>query len=230
MAKSVAIVQSNYIPWKGYFDLINAVDEFIFLDHVQYTKRTFRNRNRIKTAQGPKWLTVPVRVKGRYDQRIDEVEIDAPDWAETHLKTLYHAYGAAPSFDASWPLVEGLYDAPPSMLSEVNRSFVATICETLGITTTLSVSTDYETVEGADECLLVLTEQAGGDHYVSGPTARGRLDESIFDEAGVSVSYFDYDGYPEYDQPHPPFEHAVTILDLLFCVGADAPRYMKTFG
>ena len=97
--KTVAIVQSCYIPWKGYFDLINLVDEFILYDDRQYTRRDWRNRNRIKTPQGSQWLTIPVEVKGRYDQRIDETRISDPDWAEQHWKTLTHNYASAPHFD-----------------------------------------------------------------------------------------------------------------------------------
>ena len=108
--KRVAIVQSCYIPWKGYFDLINLVDEFILYDDRQYTRRDWRNRNRIKTAQGSQWLTIPVEVKGRYDQRIDETLISDPGWAEKHWKTLTHSYASAPHFDEYREAFEALYD------------------------------------------------------------------------------------------------------------------------
>src|SRR4051812_17670991 len=98
MSRRVAIVQSNYIPWKGYFDLIAAVDVFVLYDDAQYTRRDWRNRNRIKTPKGPAWLTIPVQVSGRYHQRIRDVVIDEPGWAETHWRTLMHHYGKAAAF------------------------------------------------------------------------------------------------------------------------------------
>src|SRR5215510_8709820 len=98
MAKKVAIVQSNYIPWKGYFDLINSVDEFILFDDMQYTKRDWRNRNRIKTPDGVAWLTIPVAVKGKYHQRIADTLVSDPSWIASHWKTIRHCYARAPYF------------------------------------------------------------------------------------------------------------------------------------
>ena len=225
--KSVACVQSNYIPWKGYFDLIASVDEFIFLDDAQYTKRGWRNRNRIKTPQGPVWLTVPVRVKGRYEQRIDETELAGEEWADKHFESLRHAYGRAPHFDDVAPMVREVYASECTMLSDLNQRFIREICAVLGIGTRLVRSTDYDASGRGDARLVSLCQEAGATAYLSGPTAAHRLDESLFTDVGVSVSYMDYDGYPEYDQLYPPFVHEVTVLDLLFHTGAQAPSYMK---
>jgi hypothetical protein len=228
--KKVAIVQSCYIPWKGYFDLINMVDEFILYDDRQYTRRDWRNRNRIKTPQGTQWLTIPVEVKGRYEQRIDETRINEPGWAEKHWKTLVHSYSRAPYFADYRQTLEELYgDATNPMLSIVNRTFLEAIAGLIGIETRLSWSTDYE-AEGTRTARLVsLCRAAGASSYLSGPNARDYLDEGLFGDAGIELEYMDYSGYPEYPQPYPPFDHAVTVLDLLFCVGEDAPRYMKSF-
>src|ERR1700754_2429408 len=98
-AKRVAIVQSNYIPWKGYFDLIAAVDEFILYDDMQYTRRDWRNRNQIKTPLGVQWMTVPVQVKGKYYQKIKDTEIDGIDWAEAHWRLLAQNYRRAAHFN-----------------------------------------------------------------------------------------------------------------------------------
>jgi len=229
MEKRIAAVQSNYIPWKGYFDLINSVDEFILLDDAQYTRRDWRNRNRIKTPQGIRWLTIPVTAKGRYLQRIDATEISDPAWADRHLTTLAHAYGRSRHFKRYLPYFERLYANASHMLSQVNRAFLETICEMLGIDTKLSWSADYPSALTKDERLVSLCQETGARHYLSGPTARGRLDERVFAEAGISVSYFDYSDYPIYDQLHPPFVHDVSIVDLLFNVGPDAHQYMKSF-
>lgn len=229
-AKRVAIVQSCYIPWKGHFDLINMVDEFILYDDRQYTRRDWRNRNRIKTPQGTQWLTIPVEVKGRYEQRIDETRISDSDWAETHWKTLHHSYASASHFHDYREAVEALYhDASDPRLSVVNRRFLEAINGMLGIETPLSWSTDYGAEGTRTERLVSLCRAAGATSYLSGPSAREYIDESLFDDAGIELQYMDYSGYPEYEQPHPPFEHAVTILDLLFSVGAEAPHYMKSF-
>ena len=226
--KTVAIVQSCYIPWKGYFDLIASVDEFILYDDRQFTRRDWRNRNRIKTPQGTQWLTIPVETKGRYHQRVDETLISDPGWARQHWKTFAQNYGAAPFFADYRDELESLYEtAPGPRLSAVNRHFLEGIGRLLGIGTTLVWSTDYPAEGAKTERLVSLCRAAGATSYVSGPRARDYLDEAAFASASIELSYFDYDGYPEYEQLHPPFDHAVTILDLLVNTGTDAPRYMK---
>jgi hypothetical protein len=228
--KRVAIVQSCYIPWKGYFDLINQVDEFILYDDRQYTRRDWRNRNRIKTPQGTQWLTIPVEVKGRYEQRIDETSISDPDWGDRHWKTLQHNYSGAPHFDDYAESLSSLYAGlDERRLSLLNRAFLDKICELLGIETTLSWSTDYEAQGTKTDRLVSLCHASGATAYLSGPRAREYMDESLFVEAGIELEYMDYTGYPEYPQLHPPFEHEVTVLDLLFNTGHEAPRFMKSF-
>jgi hypothetical protein len=230
-SKLVAIVQSNYIPWKGYFDLINLVDEFILLDDVQYTRRDWRNRNRIKTANGAQWLTIPVETKGRYFQTISETVVSDPDWPAHHWRTLQHHFAAAPYFKAYWPRLEELYGAlHERYLSEINYRFITAICELLGIPTKITWSMEYESSGQKTERLIGLCKQAGATAYLSGPAARAYLDEALFDQEGVALHYMDYSGYPEYPQLYPPFDHAVTMLDLLFNVGPAAPKYLKSFG
>jgi hypothetical protein len=228
----LAAVQSNYIPWKGYFDLINQVDEFVFLDEVQYTRRDWRNRNRIKVAGSLQWLTIPVEVKGRYYQRIDETRIAERSWAGKHFDTLMHAYRRAPHFDEIAGLLEPLYDrhAGTELLTDVNTGFVAAICGHLGIGTRLSRSTDYSTSDERSGRLLDLCRAAGADEYLSGPAARDYLDTGSFEAAGVRVMWADYSGYPEYPQLGGEFEHGVSIVDLLFNTGSAAPDHMKSFG
>lgn len=228
--RTVAIVQSSYIPWKGYFDLINLADEFVFYDDRQYTRRDWRNRNRIKTPQGTSWLTIPVQVKGKYLQRIDETLADGLAWREKHWSSFRHNYATAPHFHALEPRFARLYeDDSEDRLSAINHMFIEEVCDILGIETKLSWSTDYEAHGDRSERLLSLCLQTGATTYLSGPSARAYLDESLFAEQGIAVEYMDYSGYPEYPQPHPPFEHAVTILDLLFCTGQAAPTYLKSF-
>ena len=226
--RRVAIVQSNYIPWKGYFDLIAHVDEFVLYDDVQYTRRDWRNRNLIKTAHGPRWLTIPVATTGRYEQRIDETEVSDPEWTARHWDSIRHAYARADAFGEYGPAVEDLYQgAGEKLLTRINERFLRGICGLLGIDTTISRSDGYASDGERTERLVRLCERAGATHYVSGPAAQEYLRVELFERAGIEVSWFDYGGYPEYPQLHPPFEHRVSIIDLLLNTGAEAPRFMK---
>jgi len=229
MSKRVAIVQSSYVPWKGYFDLIRSVDEFILYDDVQFTRRDWRSRNRIKTARGPQWLSVPVQVKGRFEQRICEAQVDGTRWAHDHWQSLRHSYSKAPCFARYAAAVERAYAdcAGLASLSAVNRRLIECACQSLGIATPLSWSMDYDTGGDRSERLLGLCKAAGASHYLSGPAAKGYLDVALFERNDVGVSFADYEGYPAYDQLHPPFDHAVTVLDLIFHLGDDALSYMK---
>jgi hypothetical protein len=230
MSKRVAIVQSNYIPWRGYFDLINSVDEFILYDDMQYTIRDWRNRNIIKTANGPLWLTIPVEVKGKYFQKIKEVTVSDPQWARKHWASIVHNYSKAAYFSDSKELFAALYAATDErFLSKINHRFISAISQLLGIKTTISWSMDYEIQGDKTEKLVNLCKQAGATHYLSGPAAKSYLLEEPFIQEGISVSYMDYSGYPDYNQLYPPFEPGVSILDLIFNEGPEATRYMKTF-
>lgn len=228
MVKKVAIVQSNYIPWKGYFDLIASVDEFILYDDMQYTRRDWRNRNQIKTPQGLQWLTIPVQVKGKYHQKIRETEVDGADWRDAHWKALAQNYRRAPHFDAEARWIEPLYrEHGDVMLSAVNRRFIEAVCSRLGIETRISSSWDYRLDDGKSERLASLCQQAGGDVYISGPAARDYLEEAVFESMGIEVQWFDYAGYAEYPQLWGDFVHGVSVLDLLFNCGPDARRFLR---
>jgi hypothetical protein len=228
--KRVAIVQSNYIPWKGYFDLIGRVDEFVLYDDVQYTRRDWRNRNKIKTPAGVQWLSIPVQVKGKYLQKVKDTVVSGDEWRREHWETLTHCYGRAPFFRALADTFRGLYlGSTARFLSEINRAFLAAVCDLLGIRTRLKWSMDYRlSSDDPSERLLEVCAQAQAAEYLSGPAARAYLDEGLFRRAGIRLSYMDYTGYPEYPQLYPPFEHAVSVLDLLFMTGPDAPRYLKS--
>ena len=230
--KKVAILQSDYIPWKGYFDIINMVDEFILYDDVQYTRNDWRNRNQIKTANGVQWITIPVFTSSKFGQNINETKTSNPKWSVKHLKTLKQCYAKAPYFKEYEPVLEELYQKAGQLeyLSQINYLFLTEICKLLGIDTRISWSTDYDSVEGQTERLASLVHAVGGDYYLSGPSAQSYIKNEVFEGAGIQLEYMDYTGYPEYPQLHGDFEHAVSILDLLFMTGPDAPRFMKSFG
>ncbi|MBY4731292.1 WbqC family protein [Cupriavidus pauculus] len=228
--KKVAILQSNYIPWKGYFDIIASVDEFILYDDMQYTRRDWRNRNQIKTPQGVQWLTVPVQVKGRYDQKIRDTRIEPEsDWAQLHWKTLEQNYRRARHFEetAAWLRPIYMSDVTRGSLSLLNRTLIEAVINYLGVDTKLSWSWDYTLVEGKSERLADLCAQAGGTTYVSGPSAKDYVEEAVFDSHGIALEWFDYSGYPQYPQMWGEFEHGVSILDLLFNCGSEASKYMR---
>ncbi|MFT4162415.1 WbqC family protein [Shinella sp.] len=226
--KKIAIVQSNYIPWKGYFDMIAAVDEFILYDDMQYTRRDWRNRNKIKTPQGLQWLTVPVNVKGKYHQTIRETRLDDQAWRETHWKSLSYNYGKAPYFSEISHLLEPvLLKGQQVFLSDLNRDLLIAICIYLGITTRIRCSSEFALREGKSERLLGVCLDAGAEIYVSGPAARDYLDSTIFTLAGISVEWFDYSHYREYPQLWGAFEHGVSILDLLYNCGPQSASFMR---
>jgi hypothetical protein len=226
--KKVAIVQSNYIPWKGYFDLIASVDEFILYDDIQYTKRDWRNRNLIKTPKGIQWLTIPVKVKGKYHQKICETEIDGSEWQRSHWKALNQNYRSARYFSEIALWLEPLYSCKSfTHLSEVNRHFINAICDYLSIKTKITSSSDYQLIEGRSERLAHLCAQAAGTIYISGPAAKAYLDKKLFEVRGIQLNWFDYHGYPNYCQLWGEFIHGVTMLDLLFNCGKDAPKFLR---
>lgn len=227
MAKKVAISQSNYIPWKGYFDFINKVDEFVLYDEVQYTKRDWRNRNRIKTPHGLYWLTIPVSAS-RSDS-INEVEIADEGWNEKHWTTLRHMYSKAPYFDSYADEIQELYkNANQKKLSEINHHFLTGIKNILGIKTPFSWSSDFSFQGKKSDRLLSICKQANADVYVSGPSAKDYLNTNKFEEAGIAVQWMNYEGYKEYPQLYGEFEHSVTMIDLIFNTGPEAINYMKS--
>ncbi|VTU18895.1 WbqC family protein [Variovorax sp. PBL-E5] len=230
--RKIAIVQSNYIPWKGYFDLIARVDEFVLYDDMQYTRRDWRNRNQIKTPQGLHWLTVPVIAKGKYTQKIKDTEIDGTAWAELHWKAFEQNYKRAACFNevADWLAPYYFSSDVPTHLSVLNRRLIEAICGYLKIETKISSSSDYALSEGKTERLADICVQAGASEYFSGPSARDYVDESIFAQRGIGLHWFDYSGYGEYPQLWGEFTHEVTILDLLFNCGREAPGFMRYIG
>jgi len=228
--KKIAILQSNYIPWKGYFDLINMVDEFVLYDDMQYTRRDWRNRNKVQSSSGLKWLTIPVNVKGKYYQKINETKISDEDWAIKHWQTIKQFYSKADYFKEYNPLFEEFYlNCQEEYLSQVNFQLIKIINQILGIKTKINWSSDYTLVDGQTEKLLGICEQAGATTYLSGPAAKDYFDESLAAKKEIKVEWMDYSGYPEYQQLHQPFEHGVTILDLIFNEGPNAYKFMKSF-
>jgi len=228
--KKIIITQSNYIPWKGYFDSINIADEFVLYDDMQFTRRDWRNRNQIKTRDGIKWLTIPVEVKGKYFQKINETKISDSDWGEKHWNTILHNYSKAKYFNEYKKLFEDLYlNNKEEYLSKVNFNFLKAVCELLGIKTKMIWSDEFNLLEEKTERLVDICRKRGATEYYSGPAARAYMNEELFERENIKVHYFDYTGYPEYNQLYGDFTHAVSIIDLIFNEGPNSTKFMKSF-
>jgi hypothetical protein len=228
--KKIAVIQSNYIPWKGYFDIINMVDEFVIYDDAQYTKRDWRNRNLIKTNSGLTWLTIPVEVKNKYKQTIRETKVSGNSWTNKHLKIVKHNYSRAEHFNEIYDwLIKILNQCKNEIfISDINLLFIRGITGYLGIKTKISFSYDYLLEGDRSRKALNICLQSGAKEYLSGPAAKSYLDIEAFNQEGIIVKWMDYSGYKEYPQLHPPFIHEVSIIDLMFNTGADSVNYLNS--
>ncbi len=223
---TVAVLQSNYIPWKGYFDIIHDADVFIFYDDLQFTKNDWRNRNKIKTSRGSAWLSIPVGTSA--DRLICDVALDDVRWQRSHWDSLRQQYDRSAHFKRYRPFLEDVYLGRQwRNLSELNQYLIRRIStDFLQISTQFLDSREFDLVGQKQDRLLDLVVQSNATRYVSGPAAKNYIDSSRFDEIGVELIWKDYTNYPDYPQAYPPIEHGVTILDLLFHTGPDAPWYI----
>ena len=223
------ILQPSYIPWRGYFHQVQKADVFVFYDDVQYDDRGWRNRNRVKTEQGARWLTIPVFSQGVQVTRtpIRDVRIawDRP-WARKHWETIRHSYSRAPHFARYAPLLADFYARHGERLADFTIELTIALSWELGLTRTRFLRSSDLAVEGSrTDRLLGLLAAVGADHYISGPSARDYIDEEKVAAAGVTLEYMTYD-YPEYEQLHPPYDPQVSILDLLFMKGGEAGEFI----
>lgn len=227
--QKVAILQSCYLPWRGYFDIIGSVDTFVIYDDVQYTKNHWHNRNQIKTQHGLKWLTVPVLKPESGLHNIEDVRVDGR-FAINHWKTISQSYSKAAYFRDYRDWVGSLFESVSSMgtLSEVNIFLLKEISLKLGLSTNFVMSREFGREGSRTGRLVRICEQLGATNYLSGPSARAYLEVEEFRDAGIDVSWVNYGGYPQYGQIHGAFEPAVSIIDLIFNAGPDARKYMKS--
>jgi hypothetical protein len=226
--KRVVVLQSNYLPWKGYFDLIRQSDLLVFYDDTQYTKNDWRNRNRIKTRHGVQWLTIPCGPHHMH-KLIQEVRPVGYEWQRSHWDRLRFHYGASPYFRIYRPFFESFYLSRTwTNLSELNQYLILAICrEFLHIDTPMMRSTDFPLEGVKEERLVSLLRKVGATTYLSGPTGRQFLQMEPFSQAGIRVEWMDYSGYPSYRQLFPPFVHEVSIVDLLFNEGESAIQFLE---
>ncbi len=231
MAGTVVILQSSYLPWKGYFDVMNAADLFVIYDEVQYTRRDWRNRNKIIIDGKSHWLTIPVDSKGQYHTPIRDIKISDKSWARKHWTSIRHSYGKAPFFENYENELARAYDDAGQMelLSDVNQHFLQLLAGFLAIDTPFADSEKVpRSTDDPARRLIEICQVHGADTYLSGPAAKSYIEPLLFEQAGLRLAYADYGGYPTYNQNTLEFEHGVSVLDLLMRVGPDARQHLKS--
>lgn len=224
--KTAAIMQPTYLPWVGYFDLIDRSDCFVILDSVQFAKRSWQQRNRIKTQNGEQMLTVPALTKGRRDQRIDEVEIDpTAGFAAQHLNAIRFAYAKAPRFAEVFPRLTDALNAPTTKLADLNVQLIRLFMDLLGLKTPLVRSSTLRATGRKVDLLVAICAELGVERYLSPLGSKEYIDENdIFAARGIELVYHRYK-HPEYRQLHGPFLPYMSVLDLL--MNEDGPRALE---
>ncbi len=213
----VAVHQPQFLPWLGYFDKIIRADRFVILDTVQYKKNEFQNRNRIKTAQGWQWLTVPVRYK--FPQTIEEVTINNDvNWRHKHIQSLRSNYTRSPFFQEHVPFLEELYEKEWSNLSDLNLHTVLGLMNLMGVTTPVDRVTHWDLSNDPTGRLVDICRKTDASTYLSGAGGQDYLDMAQFDSAGIEVIFQDFT-HPEYPQQFGQFEPFMSTIDLLLNVG-----------
>ena len=223
------ILQPSYIPWRGYFHQIQKADAFVFYDCVQYDDRGWRNRNKIKTAQGEQWLTVPVNSKGCQTFKTPIMDIPIiweTAWPEKHLKAIQHSYCKTPFFREHGSLLEAIYGRRDERLADFTCATTELIARKLGIGHTKFFRSSQLPAQGSKTDRLVsILVHLGATHYISGPSAQDYIEKEKFDAVGISLEFMRYD-YPEYPQVNGSFTSNVSILDLMFNTGPKAEKYI----
>lgn len=223
----VAILQPSYLPWIGYFDQISLVDRFIYLDDVQFTRRDWRNRNKIRTADGWSWLTIPIVQKKRFAQSLLETQIDpASNWKTKHLNTIRHNYAKTPYFDLYFPKIETIINRDWDLLPNLCLELTENLKEWLGISTPTLRSSELAVEEKKGDKILSLCRRLEATHYLTGDLAKDYLNESEFLSYNIQLEYHQY-SHPSYLQRYEGFVPYMSIIDLLFNEGEKSLEILK---
>jgi hypothetical protein len=231
LGKRVCVIQSNYIPWRGFFALIGCCDEYVVFDGAQFTKRHWHNRNLIKTKDGPLWLTIPVLTKGRFMQSIHDTQIEK-QWTRKHWRTIEAAYAKASFFRDVAPILHRIYEsvADESSLAKVNLAFLEGLSRILDLPTNITCDMDYAARGRKTERLLGICQSAHASVYLNGPSAKTYFDEAVFRQNDIAVEWMNYDQLRPYPQLHGGFLPRVSVVDLLFNVGPDRAKLYLSAG
>ncbi len=224
----VAIMQPTYLPWSGYFGLMNDVDIFIYLDSVQFSRRSWQQRNQIKTSNGPTWLSIPVLKKGKRDQLIHEVEIDhSASFSESHVRSMVLNYKKSIFFDDYSGGIFSRIRNTNSSLCEYNIEIIKYISDILEIKTKTIRSSELNSSGKKADLLAAICQEVGATEYISVPGSSDYLDKSdAFIDAGIPVSYFNYI-HPEYPQLFGEFLPYMSVIDMLFNCGSQSSTIIQ---
>tara|TARA_Y100000356_G_C11208784_1_gene262117 strand:- start:307 stop:990 length:684 start_codon:yes stop_codon:yes gene_type:complete len=224
----VIITQSNYIPWKGYFSAMREATHLVLYDDMQYTKRDWRNRNKLITPQGPKWLSIPIDVKGKYYQKINEAQVSDNEWGIKHWNFIKNNYSKSPYFKEYEQHFVDLYLNPNSTyLSDINFEFIKKIITLLEIDIEIIFSHQFNLKGDKTEKLVNICLELEAKKYFTGPAAKNYMDEHLFTNNNIEIEYYNFSGYPEYQQQWGGFSHAVSILDMFFNLGPKTIKYFN---
>ena len=224
----VIITQSNYIPWKGYFSAMRQATHLVLYDDMQYTKRDWRNRNMLITPNGPKWLSIPINVKGKFHQKINESQVSDNNWGENHWNFIKNNYIKSPYFKEYQHHFIDLYLNPiSSYLSDINLGFITKIITLLEIDIKVISSKEFNLKGDKTEKLVNVCKELNAEKYYTGPAAKNYMDESLFTNNNIEIEYYNFSGYPEYKQQWEGFSHAVSILDMFFNLGPKTIKYFN---
>lgn len=217
--KTISILQPGYIPWLGFFEQMARADVFVIYDDVQYDKHSWRNRNRIKTAQGIQWLSVPVLTSQKSGQLVHEVEIDnKTPWQKKHLRALEQNYARAPFFKQYYPILEEGYTCQWTDLLSCDMFFINNFKSLLGIDTELRYSSGLVSQGKSTERLVAICKELEADIFYEGAAGKNYIDDTLFSQTGIQLIYQDYK-HPQYSQLHGEFISHLSIVDLLLNVG-----------
>lgn len=224
----VIITQSNYIPWKGYFNTMREATHLVLYDDMQYTKRDWRNRNKLITPNGPKWLSIPIEVKGKYFQKINEAKVNDPEWGVKHWNFIESNYKKSPYFKEYKNYFKELYlNLPSEFLSEINLAFIKRIITLLNINIEILSSKEFKLKGDKTEKLVNICKELNAKKYYTGPAAKNYMDKILFENNNIEIEYYNYSGYPEYKQQWNGFDHSVSILDMFFNLGPKTINYFN---
>jgi len=227
---SIAIMQPTFMPWIGYFALIDRVDDFIFLDNVQFDKRSWQQRNQIKTPAGPLWLTVPVQTKGQSDQKIKDVAIqyEGSDPLGRIIKSIEHNYKKAPFYAEHSPVLFSILKQNSEKLNDLNKKIIEFLCVTFGIQKQFCDASSLNPSGAKADLLADICEKRGASEYISPPGSIDYLEKTdIFIQKNITVRYHQYN-HPEYRQLYGDFIPYMSALDLLFNEGPNSLSIIRS--
>ncbi len=228
--KSIAIMQPTFLPWIGYFAMIDRVDDFVFLDNVAFDHRSWQQRNRIKTAQGASWLTVPVQAKGNRGQLVKDTQIqyDGGNPLEKIAKTLEHTYGKAAFYREYAPKIIAIFESKPKKINDLNVALIEYFCDAFEIKKKFSSASDLKADGAKADLLANICEEKGADLYISAPGSREYLEESdVFERKNIPYAYHEYK-HPQYVQMHGEFIPYMCAADLLFNEGPKSLKIIRS--